>query len=93
VHGHRNLSINYSLTPRSREGSSLNVREERLFHLRWLLDCVGPGASVSVDASWLGTAFGSEMATVVESATIFARECDCALLYDQATGVSTFERT
>lgn len=76
----------------SRPEPPLDPRDEGLFHLKWVLDCLDPGACAEIDERRLMSLFGSPCIRAFEAATNLAREKGCTFSLDPKTKTAKFQR-
>jgi hypothetical protein len=69
-----------------------NPRDEALFHLKWILDCLDAGAVAKMDQRRFESLFGSLGASAFEAARDLARQKGCSFGYDATMKTAMFQR-
>lgn len=80
------------MPPIIRQSGHVDLRGERLLHLKWILSCLDLNAVASIDAHWFVTLFGSPCSGAFGAANELASSKSCIFAYDPSTRTATFRR-
>ena len=75
-----------------RQRSNLDLKGERLLHLKWILSCLHPGAVARIDEHWFVSLFGLPCSGAFAAAIELACDKACVFAFDPSTRTATFQR-